>query len=275
MKVRQIYKQPVSFIYRLLQVYGPYICAIILCIHSSIENAEAHEGGVKHRRRETAGCFDVNAGRPLCLEMPASTPIHSDALNYPVRLIDPRGPGDKMTNVQYEHPPLIKSQINAWTQSVNAAAVVTALFAGTAAQLFGIVISSSFNPGHTRSFLILSSYAAMIFNALATMASIVLIDRLGDIELHGATMEPTTPQTGVYRNVRNLELLLEYGARASFKYIFCQYSGAYVDAGGTWPRYSRDDCHLRGHNHARMERVATLRAGLKCQFNDESIGSGE
>jgi hypothetical protein len=72
------------------------------------------------------------------------------------------------------------------------------------------------------SFLLVSSYAAMIFNALATMASIVLIDRLGDIEFNGAAMIKTTAQTGFYRNVRNLDLLLNYGAGKTFKYIFWQ-----------------------------------------------------
>ncbi|KAF8181888.1 hypothetical protein K438DRAFT_1975836 [Mycena galopus ATCC 62051] len=137
-------------------------------------------------------------------------------------IMDSHQPGDRKADVKYEHPPLVKSQVSAWTQSVNAAAVVTALFAGTSAQLFSTVTSLS-NTGHTMTFLLLSSYAAMILNALATMASIVLVDHLGDIELSGAGIDKTTAQTGVYYNVHSLELLLDYGAGTSFKHIYWQW----------------------------------------------------
>jgi hypothetical protein len=71
-------------------------------------------------------------------------------------------------------------------------------------------------------FLFFSSYAAMIFNAIATMISLVLSDRLGDIEVDGAATAEKTEQTGVYHTVRSLDLLEQFGARKSFKYIYWQ-----------------------------------------------------
>ncbi|KAJ7837942.1 hypothetical protein B0H13DRAFT_2367877 [Mycena leptocephala] len=165
--------------------------------------------------------------------MATSTSTFGNAYNHAERgqPMDPLSPRDIMTDITYEHPPLVKSQINAWTQSVNAAAVVTALFAGTATQLLGSITSAEFTPssastcslrtGSAMSLLLVSSYAAMMFNALATIASFALIDHLGDIEFNGAGMSRTARQ-GFYRNIRNLDLLLDYGARKSFKYVFWQ-----------------------------------------------------
>jgi hypothetical protein len=68
-------------------------------------------------------------------------------------------------------------------------------------------------------FLLLSSYFAMIFNALATMASLVLIDRLGDMELTETGSEENIAQP---RNIGSLELLLNYGMGNPFRYVFRQ-----------------------------------------------------
>jgi hypothetical protein len=76
--------------------------------------------------------------------------------------------------------------------------------------------------GPTMRFLLVTSYAAVGFNAIATIASLVLSDHLGDIELNGAREADSTAQTGAYVDVGSLGLLLQFGARKSFRHVYWQ-----------------------------------------------------
>jgi len=98
-------------------------------------------------------------------------------------------PPSPVGGLEYELPRLVASSREGWVYSAQAAAVVSALFCGAETQIISTIKSLETgqnnpirhqNPGTFR-FLLLLSYSAFILNASATIASLVMIDRLGEI----------------------------------------------------------------------------------------------
>ncbi|KAJ7114548.1 hypothetical protein C8R43DRAFT_1138366 [Mycena crocata] len=131
----------------------------------------------------------------------------------------------RLTQLSYELPNLVKSQIKAWTATAQSAAVTT-LFASTSSQLLGSVPSDmKLKTGPAITLLrVFSSYTAMLFNLIATVAALFLIDRLGDIDLNQARTGEDNPCGGfVARSDSSLKLLRRFGARRHLKWIFFQW----------------------------------------------------
>ncbi|KAJ7504975.1 hypothetical protein B0H11DRAFT_2273184 [Mycena galericulata] len=132
-----------------------------------------------------------------------------------------------MSQISYESPKLVRSQINAWTATVQCAAVVTTLFSGIAVQLLAVIRSDDAvdkKTGKAMMFLVFSSYAAMLFNAISTVASLFLIDLLGDIDLNESRKGRDRDTDGIVgRKESSLQLLRRFGARRNLKYIFMQW----------------------------------------------------
>ncbi|KAJ6474295.1 hypothetical protein C8R45DRAFT_1217383 [Mycena sanguinolenta] len=129
-------------------------------------------------------------------------------------------------DITYESPKLVKSQIDAWTSTVQSAAVVTTLFAGMSAGLLGVIksddaLKSTHGVGMTA--LLSMSFSAMLFNAIATMASLLLTDRLGDIDFDEAQRINITIEGRIGRLDSSLNLLSQFGAHKNFKWIFIQW----------------------------------------------------
>jgi len=91
--------------------------------------------------------------------------------------------------LRYQLPELVESVRQGWIYSSQAAAVVSVLFCGAETQLIAIIKGGSDN-GHPGAFklLLFLSYAAFILNASATIASLVMIDRLGDLPQRAAKL---------------------------------------------------------------------------------------
>ncbi|KAJ7734160.1 hypothetical protein DFH07DRAFT_780381 [Mycena maculata] len=77
--------------------------------------------------------------------------------------------------------------------------------------------------GPSITFLLLSSYAAILFNAVATVASLFLIDRLGDIDLNEARKGGERNIAGyIGRPESSLQLLCQFGAHSNLAFLFFQ-----------------------------------------------------
>ncbi|KAJ6567960.1 hypothetical protein DFH09DRAFT_1155524 [Mycena vulgaris] len=133
--------------------------------------------------------------------MPTPTSRNSNRSSqaYPLPSPADAGHGWARTKISYESPKLVKSQIKAWTTTVQSAAVVTTLFSGTSAQLLSVIradtaVKMSTMPQMGTAdaarpvmiLLLVASYAAILFNVIATLGSLFLIDRIGDIDLNEA-----------------------------------------------------------------------------------------
>ncbi|KAF8166126.1 hypothetical protein K438DRAFT_1775309 [Mycena galopus ATCC 62051] len=92
----------------------------------------------------------------------------------------------------------------------------TALFALSAAIILTIVRSDGGLEGSHKAItlFLVASYGAMLFNSIATVASLLFMDRLGDIEFNEArNPQRRTTEGFVERPSSSLRLLAQYGAR--------------------------------------------------------------
>ncbi|KAG9021089.1 hypothetical protein FRB95_002861, partial [Tulasnella sp. JGI-2019a] len=94
-------------------------------------------------------------------------------------------------------PELVELQRQGWIVSAQAAAVVSALLCGVETALLVLIKTPDPNNRPARDpspsafrFLLLLSYSALVFNASSTMASLVMLDCLGDIPVRVATASP-------------------------------------------------------------------------------------
>ncbi|KAJ7051300.1 hypothetical protein C8F01DRAFT_1376869 [Mycena amicta] len=129
--------------------------------------------------------------------------------------------------ITYEAPKLIQSQISAWTSTVKSTAVVTALFAGVTATMLGLFRTDpalAHTHGDAMTLLIFSSYAAILFNCIATLASLFFIHRLGAIELNEARKGGERSSAGwIGRPISSLSLLRQFGASKGFRLMFFEW----------------------------------------------------
>ncbi|KAJ7234011.1 hypothetical protein B0H12DRAFT_1143185 [Mycena haematopus] len=105
--------------------------------------------------------------------------------------------------------------------------MVTVVFAVVSAIVLGITKLDSTLQGTSSpatALLAVASYGAILFNSITTLASLLFIDRLGDIELNDAGNPSRHVRTGlVERPGSSLRLLTEYGARKHVRWIFYQW----------------------------------------------------
>ncbi|KAG9005690.1 hypothetical protein FRB94_004970 [Tulasnella sp. JGI-2019a] len=86
-------------------------------------------------------------------------------------------------------PDIVESERQGWIVSAQAAAVVAALLCGVEASLLSLIKANQ-NDSSVFRFLLILSYSAMILNASATIASLVMLDCLGDIPVRVANPNP-------------------------------------------------------------------------------------
>jgi hypothetical protein len=70
--------------------------------------------------------------------------------------------------------------------------------------------------------LTFASYAAILFNAIATIASLFLIDLIGDIDLNEARKGGNRTTAGSVPPGSSLQLLRQFGGRPNLTFIFVQ-----------------------------------------------------
>jgi len=95
-----------------------------------------------------------------------------------------------MPQFSYELPPLVKSLQHGWLASCQSAAVVSALLAGLAGQFLVFMKDDTNFPNNpspdARKFLLMVSYSAVAFNCSATISSLILTDKLGELPISAA-----------------------------------------------------------------------------------------
>ncbi|KAJ6526189.1 hypothetical protein DFH09DRAFT_1188086, partial [Mycena vulgaris] len=120
---------------------------------------------------------------------------------------------------------------------VQSAAVVTTLFSGTSVQLLNVIradtavkitampqMGTADAARPVMTLLLVASYAAILFNVIATLGSLFLIDRIGDIDLNEAQKGGDRITDGFIDRPRSsLQLLLHFGGHPNLKYIFIQW----------------------------------------------------
>ncbi|KAF7977362.1 hypothetical protein HWV62_3953 [Athelia sp. TMB] len=128
-------------------------------------------------------------------------------------------------------PPVIKALQLGWLASFQTSASVNGLFAVVAAILLMGVKASSFpddtNP-RALTFLTLLSYASLVFTMSATVTSLILADRLGEIPIR-ASQQADLAKEGSVRATPTF-LIKRYGAGSAWglgvwHWIFCMLSG--------------------------------------------------
>ncbi|KAJ7349965.1 hypothetical protein DFH08DRAFT_863371 [Mycena albidolilacea] len=136
-------------------------------------------------------------------------------------------PGSTVT-ISYAAPALVRSQITSWTTLAWGDAIATALFATNAATVLGIVRSDDALKGrHGRgmTLLIAASYGAILFNSIAALASLLVIDRLRGIEFYEAGNKARrTGEGNVPKGFSSWDLLADYGARRHVRWMLIQWA---------------------------------------------------
>ncbi|KAF5341437.1 hypothetical protein D9758_014745 [Tetrapyrgos nigripes] len=84
-------------------------------------------------------------------------------------------------NLHYELPPFVKSLKEGWHTSLQAAAVVSTLFAQTAAQFLGTVKTTPIPDTASQTALLIFSYGGIIFGYSATISSLFLNARIASL----------------------------------------------------------------------------------------------
>ncbi|KAJ7120663.1 hypothetical protein C8R43DRAFT_1136605 [Mycena crocata] len=139
----------------------------------------------------------------------------------------------KLTDISYEPPDLVKSQIGAWTGILQCVAVVTTLFSGISVQLLGVITADNDvknKSGPSIALLFFASYAAILFNMITTIGSLFLIDLLADITMNAARKNPPPPREGRVESDSSLQLLRNFDGRPRLTYVFFQWM-AYLFVG--------------------------------------------
>lgn len=122
----------------------------------------------------------------------------------------------------------------------------TALFAINAATVLGIVRSDDAlkgRHGHGMALLIAASYGAMLFNSIAALASLLVIDRLRGVEFYEAGNKARrTGEGNVPKGFSSWDLLADYGARRHVRWMLIQCASFFYQLSHNWT-----DClELRG-----------------------------
>ncbi|KAF9266643.1 hypothetical protein L218DRAFT_996803 [Marasmius fiardii PR-910] len=122
-------------------------------------------------------------------------------------------------NLDYVSPSLVEGVKSSWQASFQSAAVVSSLLAAVAAQLLAIISDDSFKEGknpHAVDALFVVSYGAVLFNASATVTSLVLIDKLGRLLKEPAQRDNIRPLTGYIGVPDHMSLLKHFAVGGSW-----------------------------------------------------------
>jgi len=131
----------------------------------------------------------------------------------------------------YKLPPVIKSLQMGWLASFQTSAAVNGHFAVVAAILLVGVKATTFpeNTNHKAlTFLTLLSYASLTFCISATVTSLILADRLGEIPIRASAQSELAKEGSVQASPSYL--LKRYGAGSAWglgvwHWIFCMLAG--------------------------------------------------
>ncbi|SJL09604.1 uncharacterized protein ARMOST_12984 [Armillaria ostoyae] len=123
-------------------------------------------------------------------------------------------------DLSYKLPSLVEYNWQGWQSTCSSAAVVTSLLAGVAASLLSVIndvvsdadFKQTANP-HALMALQVMSFGAIIFNASATITSLLLIDELGDLP-DIASADRDKVQAGFIEESR--DLLVYYGMKKTW-----------------------------------------------------------
>ncbi|KAK0193752.1 hypothetical protein F5146DRAFT_1032317 [Armillaria mellea] len=142
----------------------------------------------------------------MCSLPTVSAPISAPALDMT--------PGRNLT---YKLPSLVEYHRQGWQSTCSSAAVVTSLLAAVAAGLLSVIndvvsdanFQQTANP-HALTALQVMSFGAIVFNASATITSLLLIDELGDLP-DIASADPDKALKGFVS--KSHDLLVYYGMK--------------------------------------------------------------
>ncbi|KZP34024.1 hypothetical protein FIBSPDRAFT_924352 [Athelia psychrophila] len=119
----------------------------------------------------------------------------------------------------YKLPPVIKSLQLGWLASFQTSASVNGLFAVVSALLLiGVKLSTypeDTNP-KAKTFLTLLSYSSLVFSISATVTSLILADRLGEIPIRASTKSELAQDGSV--QATPTYLLKRYGAGSAWTF---------------------------------------------------------
>ncbi|KIM76909.1 hypothetical protein PILCRDRAFT_825916 [Piloderma croceum F 1598] len=124
--------------------------------------------------------------------------------------------------IKYQLPPVVASLQAGWLSSFQSAAAVSALLAGLAGQLLVFMKDPNNFPNHTstgaRTFLLLLSYSAVVLNSSATITSLILTDKIGELPVRASMkscMKSGLPDSGTDTiETTSTGLLRRYGVGA-------------------------------------------------------------
>ncbi|KAG8996351.1 hypothetical protein FRB94_012349 [Tulasnella sp. JGI-2019a] len=131
--------------------------------------------------------FVQSAPTGLTTPAPIGPPSQSQGSNQPDQ--------EDMKDESWELSKIIESERQGWIVSAQAAAVVAALLCGVEASLLTLIKTDPSNsvappPRAAFRFLLGVSYTALVFNASSTIASLVMLDCLGEIPMLVAKAAP-------------------------------------------------------------------------------------
>jgi len=138
-------------------------------------------------------------------------------------------------------PPVLLSLVEAWSNSYQSSATVSALFAGISSQLYSFFTnidpkSGSYthrsSPQSAITFMIFLSYATMLLNAVAAMMSFVLADMLSELPYLNATREEPRYPSGAIVHANQSYLVRAYGIGKRWNIALYHWRFCYTV--GTW-----------------------------------------
>ncbi|KAF5335979.1 hypothetical protein D9611_006285 [Ephemerocybe angulata] len=131
-------------------------------------------------------------------------------------------------NPDYDLPSTVRSVRDGWQTTFQSAAVVSGLLAGVAAQLYGFFKDDgSYKDGssRTREAIVVLCYSAVFFNIGATISGFILIDGLGEIQYHAASLIKTKEDKEFSTA---LKLLQHFGGGAKWHWLLVHWYISFV-----------------------------------------------
>ncbi|PBK84728.1 hypothetical protein ARMGADRAFT_602903 [Armillaria gallica] len=121
---------------------------------------------------------------------------------------------DNGRDLNHELPPLVENVREGWQETSSGSAVVTSLLAAVATGLLSLIndvvnngdFKQQANP-HALTFLYVASFGAIILSASATVTSLFLIDKLGDLPALASDLDK--PREG--KLASDIDILVYYG----------------------------------------------------------------
>ncbi|CAK5276414.1 unnamed protein product [Mycena citricolor] len=129
-------------------------------------------------------------------------------------------------HLDWKPPTVVKEQSEAFRSTAQTSTMVSAFFTLLSGVLFAAATCSGRVPTTESSRVLLwfriTSYAAMMLNVFGSVASLCIVDLIGDLTLSSSRRQP--PTLGILpASTRPLQLLRRYGAPQNFPVVFAQW----------------------------------------------------